>query len=79
MIAQKKYFILDVYRAGEAAIEGVNSKSFVEQSNHKNINYVNDAKNLVATIRGSASEKDVIVTMGAGDVSKLSDELVEQS
>lgn len=72
--------ILDIYASSEAQIAGVHS-TLIEARMHAlgfaAARYWSDREALREYLRSSASERDVIVTMGAGDVTKLLRDLPE--
>ena len=72
--------ILDIYASSEAEIDGVHS-TLIEARMHAlgfaAARYWSDREALREYLRSSASERDVIVTMGAGDVTKLLRDLPE--
>lgn len=74
-------YILDVYAAGEQAIEGIHSEKLVSDIAQNNVKYLPgvdieclDLNNVMDTIKSG----DVVVTLGAGSVWKLSDILNEK-
>ena len=73
--------ILDVYSAGETPIPGVHSKlieaKMIERG-HGAAKYFSSQDDVIAHLLGTADSNDVIVTMGAGDVTKLGRRLVEK-
>lgn len=72
--------ILDIYASSEAQIDGVHS-SLIETRMHElgfgAARYWSDREALREYLRSSASQDDLIVTMGAGDVTKLLRDLPE--
>jgi UDP-N-acetylmuramate--alanine ligase len=65
--------IIDIYPASERPIEGVNAKALVEgihARGHKRVRYVPD-KNDLSEITESLREGDMLITLGAGDVTNL--------
>ena len=74
-------FITDIYPAREKPIEGITGKLIVdtaEQKGIRNINYVPQKENLCAEIRNILQPNDVVITLGAGDIWQVADELIEQ-
>jgi UDP-N-acetylmuramate--alanine ligase len=62
-----------VYPAGEEPIEGVDSAALVEglrARGHRMVKLVDSPKELAATLRDLAAEGDMIICMGAGDITK---------
>ncbi|MEO8176096.1 MAG: UDP-N-acetylmuramate--L-alanine ligase [Sphingomicrobium sp.] len=66
-------FVAPVYAAGEEPIEGVDSAALAEglrAHGHRMVKAVADPTELAASLRDVAAEGDVIVCMGAGDITK---------
>ncbi len=66
-------FISPVYTAGEAPIEGVDSAALVaglKQRGHRSANLVSDAKELATNLAGIIQEGDMVICLGAGDITK---------
>ncbi|WP_213358333.1 UDP-N-acetylmuramate--L-alanine ligase [Chlamydiifrater phoenicopteri] len=69
----------DIYSAGETPIPGICSKNIVDQINKRFFNkafYVPRSE-LVAFLKNNLQVHDVCLTMGAGDVSLIHDELAD--
>lgn len=69
--------ILPVYAAGEAPIEGYDADALVEDSEHANVRCVSDMGALARAVREEAVAGDVVILMGAGDVSQMAHALPE--
>jgi UDP-N-acetylmuramate--alanine ligase len=66
-------FVTPVYAAGEQPIEGVDSQALVEglrARGHRMVKCVADPGDLAASLRDLAAEGDLVVCMGAGDITK---------
>ncbi len=66
-------FISPVYTAGEAPIEGVDSEALVaglKRRGHRSAATVTDAAELANALAGIVQPKDIIVCLGAGDITK---------
>jgi UDP-N-acetylmuramate--alanine ligase len=66
-------FVTSVYPAGEEPIEGVDSAALVEglrARGHRMAREVADQKELSRELRDLAAEGDMIICMGAGDITK---------
>ena len=66
-------FVAPVYPAGEEPIEGVDSDALVEglrSRGHRMVRSVSDLDDLCRALRDLAAEGDVIICMGAGDITK---------
>lgn len=72
--------LTDVYSAGEDPIPGVGGellvKEVAEQTGQKTV-YIKDKKEIAAYLKSIAQDGDLIMTMGAGDIVKCGEELVE--
>jgi len=72
--------ITGVYPAREEPIEGVEGDLIVEKAElfgHKHVRYVQDKKDIPATLNEIKQKGDIIVTMGAGDIWKFTQQFVE--
>jgi UDP-N-acetylmuramate--alanine ligase len=66
-------FVTPVYAAGEQPIEGVDSAALVEglrARGHRMVKTVADPGDLARNLRDLAAEGDLVVCMGAGDITK---------
>jgi UDP-N-acetylmuramate--alanine ligase len=66
-------FVAPVYAAGEDPIEGVDSAALAEglrAHGHRMVKAVADAADLASSLRDIAAEGDIIICMGAGDITK---------
>lgn len=64
-------FVADVYAAGETPIEGRDAVSLAEGIRgvgHKDVNVLNDRKDLADAIADIAQPGDYVICMGAGDI-----------
>ena len=74
--------ILDIYAAGEMPIPGIHSRLIEEklrEAGHGSVLYVPDREQVIEHLLRTAEPRDVIVTMGAGDVTSLGRELLERA
>jgi UDP-N-acetylmuramate--alanine ligase len=65
--------VTPVYSAGEEPIEGIDSTALVEglrARGHRMVKHVADAKELASSLRDIAAAGDIVVCMGAGDITK---------
>ncbi len=72
-------FILDIYAASEQPIEGITAEVLAEnirKYGHKNVNYIGDLDTAVDKVLPVLQEGDLLITLGAGNVTRLSDEFV---
>ena len=73
--------LTDIYPAGEDRIEGVEAKALYEgirDYGHKDVTYIADKKEIVNHLLRIITPGDVVITMGAGDIWQVSEELVKQ-
>ena len=73
--------VFDIYPAGEALIEGVNSENLVERiqkAGHKSVVYAKDREDAVRHVISGARNGDIILTLGAGNVWKLGEEILKK-
>ena len=73
--------ITDIYPAGEDRIEGVESKALFEglrEYGHKDVTYLSDKKEIVEHLLRMISPGDLVITLGAGDIWQVSEELVNR-
>jgi UDP-N-acetylmuramate--alanine ligase len=73
-------FVCDIYAASENPIDGVTAEILTEkirQFGHKNVHYIGDIETAVEKVREYLKDGDLLITLGAGSVSKLSDQMLE--
>jgi UDP-N-acetylmuramate--alanine ligase len=66
-------FVAPVYPAGEEPIEGVDSAALAEglrARGHRMVRTVSDLDDLCAALRDLAADGDMVICMGAGDITK---------
>jgi UDP-N-acetylmuramate--alanine ligase len=66
-------FVAPVYAAGEEPIDGADSAALVEglrARGHRMVKAVGDPRELAESLRDIAAEGDMIICMGAGDITK---------
>ena len=72
---------MDVYPAGEAPVPGVSGKTFLnvvlDHSGHPVASYVPRRLDVVPHMAALAKPGDLVITMGAGDVTAIGPQLVE--
>ncbi|MBK7708445.1 MAG: UDP-N-acetylmuramate--L-alanine ligase [Acidobacteria bacterium] len=74
-------FVTDIYAASENPIEGVTAEILTEnikQYGHKNAVYIGDVADAADKVIPFLQENDLVITLGAGSITRLSDELVER-
>ncbi len=73
--AADQVFVLDVYGAREQPLAGVSGASIAEHVSVP-VQYLPDFSSVAAVVAEAAGPGDVVVTMGAGDVTMLAPEIV---
>jgi UDP-N-acetylmuramate--alanine ligase len=66
-------FVAPVYAAGEEPIEGISAEALAEglrTRGHRMVKTVESAADLAANLRDLAGEGDIVICMGAGDITK---------
>jgi UDP-N-acetylmuramate--alanine ligase len=74
-------YLLDIYAASEPPIEGVNAEALLEKIRsygHRSAHYAPSIEEGVAAIAAAAQPGDLIVTLGAGNVSQAADKILEK-
>jgi len=72
-------YLLEVYSAGEDAIAEATSRRLYESlraRGHLNVRYLGDEADPAAAVASESGSGDVIVTLGAGDVYKLGEQVL---
>ncbi len=73
-----KLIVVDVYSASEDPIEGVNSKAFAQCFENKDVTYVGGSmENAARKILPLLKSGDMVITLGAGDVTRIGGELLK--
>jgi UDP-N-acetylmuramate--alanine ligase len=73
-------FLTDVYAAGEEPIEGADARRLAEAiraHGHRDVTLVEDRNQLAEAIRARVQPGDVVITLGAGDITRTGPELLE--
>jgi UDP-N-acetylmuramate--alanine ligase len=74
-------YVLDIYAASEAPIEGVHAQGLVERiraSGHPSVAYTDSMDAAIQNAVATAGAGDVIITLGAGSVSQAGEKLLER-
>lgn len=72
--------LTDIYAAGEAPIEGIDGETIlneVRKQSGQDVIYIPKREKLASYLEGESHDGDLIITMGAGDIYKTGEELVE--
>ena len=73
-----KLIVTDIYPAGEAPIEGIHARNLYEgilQHGHRDVAYIPDKGDIAPALAEVVQSGDMVITLGAGDVWKVGDEL----
>lgn len=74
-------YVLDIYAASEQPIEGVTAEVLTEnitRYGHKNARYIGSIDTAAETVASDLKDGDLVITLGAGTVTRLSDEILEK-
>jgi len=73
--------LTDIYPAGEDRIDGVEARALFEgirEYGHKDVTYIADKKQIVDHLLRVTTPGDLVITLGAGDIWQVSEELVKR-
>ncbi len=76
--AADKVLVLDIYAAGEQHIMGVDSTALVMRMNPDTVRYMATMEEAVENVCSMASEGDMVLTLGAGNVWKAGEDIVRK-
>ena len=74
-------YVLDIYAASEQPIDGITAKILTEnirQYGHKNVTYIGDIETAAEKVIVNLQKDDLVITLGAGSITGLSDEILEK-
>jgi UDP-N-acetylmuramate--alanine ligase len=74
-------YVLDIYAASEQPIEGITAEILTEnirQYGHKDVNYIGGIETAAAKVVENLQKNDLVITLGAGSITRLSDEILEK-
>jgi UDP-N-acetylmuramate--alanine ligase len=72
-------FLTDIYAASEDPIEGVTAEtltSAIKSFGHKDVQYIGPLETAAAVIRDRVQPGDLVITLGAGTVNRISEQLL---
>jgi UDP-N-acetylmuramate--alanine ligase len=71
--------VTDIYAAREDNVYNIHSKDLVDiiQKESKNAIYISDFKDIISYIKENTSQEDIVITMGAGSITSLSEMLIK--
>ncbi len=73
-------YLLDIYPASEHPIEGITAEVLagkIEEFGHRNVQYIGGVETAAARVCENLEENDLVITLGAGSITKLSDEILD--
>jgi UDP-N-acetylmuramate--alanine ligase len=72
--------ITDIYPAGEEEIEGVHARHLFEgirEHGHRDVHYISDRGEILQYLSDAVMPGDLVITLGAGDIYRVGEELIE--
>ena len=76
-----KLVLLDIYAAGEKPIPGISGQVLcdgIKKYGHKDVTFMPDRENVVAHMASVLRKGDLMITLGAGDVWKIGEQVLEK-
>ena len=76
-----KLIVMDIYAAGEKPIPGVSGQALYEgikKYGHKDVTFLSDREAIVDHLTGALRKGDLMITLGAGDVWKIGEQVLER-
>ena len=73
--------VMDIYAAGEKPIPGVSGRALYEgikKHGHKDVTFIADREQIVKHMLSVLKRGDLMITLGAGDVWKLGEQIVQR-
>ena len=73
-------FVTDIYPAGEDPIQGVSGKKLaegIEGHGHRHVRFVAELEEILGVLEKEMAEGDLVMTLGAGNITTLSDKAAE--
>jgi UDP-N-acetylmuramate--alanine ligase len=74
-------FVSEIYAAGEAPIEGITGRHLAEamrRHGQRDVTYCADPQTLIENLTARAEEDDLVLTLGAGDIWRVGQALVDR-
>jgi UDP-N-acetylmuramate--alanine ligase len=72
--------LTEIYAAGEDPIDGVTSEALyqaIKRKGHMEVEFISDKGEIVRQLAGKLNPGDIVLTLGAGDIYKVGEGLVE--
>jgi UDP-N-acetylmuramate--alanine ligase len=76
-----RLFVTEIYPAGERPIPGIHGGQIADaakEHGHRGVTYVPVKEDLVEAVMAEAHPGDIVLTMGAGDIWKIGEEIVRR-
>lgn len=74
-------YVLDIYAASEEPIPGVTSQALAQRLRdfgHRSVEYTGTIEKTAEVVTGKLQDKDVVITLGAGNVWQVGDRVLEK-
>ena len=74
-------YVTDIYAASEQPLEGITAEVLtdnIKQYGHKNATYIGDIETAAEKVIENLQENDLVITLGAGSITRLSDEILKK-
>lgn len=74
-------YVLDIYAASERPIDGITAEVLTEnikKFGHKDVTYLGDIETATARVVPNLQAGDLVITLGAGSITRVSDEILEK-
>jgi UDP-N-acetylmuramate--alanine ligase len=74
-------YVMDVYAASEKPIEGISGDALcrgIKSRGHKSCRYLSKSQNIPYEVAGDLQPGDMLITLGAGDVTHLGPKILEE-
>jgi UDP-N-acetylmuramate--alanine ligase len=75
-----RLILTEIYSAGEEAIPGISSEALheaIKRRGHLEVEYIHDKSDVVRQLVSKLRPGEIVLTLGAGDIYKVAEELVE--
>jgi UDP-N-acetylmuramate--alanine ligase len=79
--AATRLYLMDIYAASEMPIEGINSETLLGRMKSlgiMNAEHISDRSGMIKKVLGELRPGDVVLTLGAGDVYKMGEEILKK-
>lgn len=76
-----RVYLMDIYPAGEKPIDGISSENLsrkIKDGGFSDVIHISDRKEMTKRIMSEVKTGDVLITLGAGDVYKMGEEILRE-